>query len=65
MIEVTRLNGVKFYINPHHIEYVELTPDTTITMLSGKKIVIKEEYRILLEKVIEYRRRIGLFKNEE
>ena len=46
MIEVTRLNGVVYYINPHQIEYIELNPDTTITMLSGKRLVVQEDYQL-------------------
>jgi len=65
MIEVTRLNGVVYYINPHQIEYIELNPDTTVTMLSGKRLVVREDYQSVLDKIIKYRREIGGFKNEE
>ncbi len=65
MIAVTRLGGAVFYVNPHQIEYIESNPDTTLTMLSGKRLVVKEDYQSVLEKIIEYRSRIGAFKNEE
>ncbi|AHC14590.1 flagellar FlbD family protein [Salinispira pacifica] len=65
MIEVTRLDGKVYYVNPHHIEYIECNPDSTLTMLSGKRLVVKESYELLLERIIEYRSRIGAFKNEE
>ncbi|MCR5734898.1 MAG: flagellar FlbD family protein [Lachnospiraceae bacterium] len=42
MIEVTRLNGVKILINPDQIESVEETPDTVVTLMNGKKFIIKE-----------------------
>ena len=42
MIEVTRINGVKFSINPELIEVVETTPDTVITLTTGKKLIVKE-----------------------
>lgn len=42
MIEVTRLNETKLLINAEQIETVEETPDTVITLLSGKKIIVKE-----------------------
>lgn len=64
MVKVTRLNGTEYYINPHQIEYVESNPDTTIMLLSGKKLVIKEDYPTLFERIVEYRRLIGAFKNE-
>lgn len=65
MIEVTRLNGVLYYVNPHQIEYIEANPDTTLTMLSGKRLVVREDYQSVLARIVEYRRKIGGFKNEE
>ncbi|HEB10501.1 MAG TPA: flagellar protein FlbD [Spirochaetales bacterium] len=65
MVEVTRLNGESYYINPHQIEYIELNPDTTLIMLSGKRLIIVEDYKTLYKRIIDYRRQIGAFKNEE
>ena len=44
MVEVTRLDGKTYYVNPHQIEYIECNPDTTLTMLSGKRLVVREDY---------------------
>ena len=65
MIEVTRLDGKVFYLNPHQIEYIECNPDTTLIMLSGKRLVVRESYEQVLERIVGYRRLIGAFKNEE
>ena len=65
MVEVTRLDGKVFYINPHQIEYVECNPDTTLVMLSGKRLVVREDYQTLFSRIVEYRRLIGALKNEE
>ena len=65
MIELTRLSGDVFWLNPHQIEYIERTPDTSVTMLSGKRIMVKEGVSELTTKIVEYRRLIGAFKNEE
>jgi flagellar protein FlbD len=65
MIKVTRLDGKEYYINPHQIESIETRPDTTLLMLSGKYVVIREPVSAVLESIIAYRRRIGAFKNEE
>ncbi|ADN01866.1 flagellar FlbD family protein [Spirochaeta thermophila] len=65
MIKVTKLDGTVFYVNPHHIEYIELNPDTTLIMLSGKRLVVREDYQTIFDRIIEYRRKIGLFFNEE
>jgi len=65
MIRITRLNGTEYYINPHQIESIEVRPDTTLLMLSGKYVVVKETVAELVDRIVEYRRRIGGFKNEE
>jgi flagellar protein FlbD len=65
MIKVTRLNGVEYYINPHQIESLEIHPDTTLLMLSGKHVVVLEKVEEVIDRIVEYRRRIGGFKNEE
>ncbi|GHU81174.1 flagellar protein FlbD [Spirochaetia bacterium] len=65
MILVTRLNGNEYYINPHQIESIEIHPDTTLLMLSGKHVIVKETVTEIIDRIVEYRRRIGAFKNEE
>ena len=65
MIEVTKLDGTTFYVNPHQIEYIECNPDTTLIMLSGKRLIVLEDYDTIFKKIIEYRKLIGAFKNEE
>jgi len=65
MIELTRLSGDGFWLKPHQIEYIERTPDTSIAMLSGKRVIVREGVQDVLSKIVEYRRLIGAFKNEE
>jgi len=65
MIEVTRLDGKTYYVNPHQIEYIEANPDTTLVMLSGKHLVVRESYEEILDRIVRYRRLIGAFKSEE
>jgi flagellar protein FlbD len=65
MIKVTRLDGKEYYINPHQIESIEKRPDTTLLMLSGKYVVVREAVDEVIDRIVEYRRRIGAFKNEE
>jgi flagellar protein FlbD len=59
MIEVTRLNGVKYWVNPHQIESIEQNPDVTLVMLSGKTLIIKEKPEEVIEKIIAYRKKIA------
>lgn len=58
MIEVTRLNETKLLINAEQIETVEETPDTVITLLSGKKIIVKESRQEIQNLVILYKNKI-------
>lgn len=59
MIEVMRLNGKKYWINPHMIESMENNPDLTLQMLSGRTIVVKNSPDEIIEKIIAYRKKIG------
>ena len=45
MIEVTRLNGTTVLINSDLIETVEETPDTVISLTTGKKFIVKDRRR--------------------
>ena len=42
MIDVTKVNGKKFTLNSRLIETIEETPDTVITLTTGKKIIVKD-----------------------
>ena len=60
MIEVARLNGKTYWINPHMIESMEKNPDVTLQMLSGRTIVVKDSPDEIIEKIIAYRKKIGI-----
>ena len=55
MIEVTRLNGKKMIVNGDHIEKIDSTPDTIISLISGRKLLVKESFDELLEKLFAWR----------
>ncbi len=59
MIELTRFNGTKFSINPDLIEVVETTPDTVISLTTGRKLIVKESRQEVKNLVISYKR--GIF----
>ncbi len=56
MIEVTKINGEKVLVNPQLFEIVEETPDTVITMTTGKKIIVKESRQEVKNLVKLYRK---------
>lgn len=57
MIFLTHINGPKFYINPELIQIVETTPDTIITLVGNKKLIVKDTPQEIAERFIEYRRK--------
>ncbi|MCR5437715.1 MAG: flagellar FlbD family protein [Treponema sp.] len=64
MIDVMRLDGKIYWVNPHMIESMESTPDLTLSMLSGKKIIVRNSPEEIIQKIIDYRRKIGIDKQE-
>ncbi len=59
MIKVTRLNGTELVVNADLIEFVEATPDTVISLTTGKKIVVSEPVDEIICKVVDFRMRIA------
>jgi len=57
MIQVTRINGEEFYVNQDAIEFMEETPDTVISMASGRKVVVSESATDIRKRIIVFRRR--------
>ncbi len=58
MITVTRLNGKPMVVNAELIRTVEENPDTTITLINGDHLIVKESMTTIVEKVIEYGRHL-------
>ncbi len=63
MIFITMMNGERNLLNHKLIESAKENPDTTITMTSGKKLIIKESLDELFNIVLDYDRRVMDFKN--
>lgn len=59
MIEVTRFNGDRIYLNADLIEYVEATPDTIVALTTGKKYMVRENVDQVVDKVKDYHRQIS------
>jgi len=60
MIAVTRLNGKQLIVNAVLIESIEETPDTMLTLVTGKKIMVLEKVPDVVSLVERYLQRIGL-----
>lgn len=58
MIRLTRLNNQPLVINSDLIKSVESAPDTVLTLVTGEKIVVLESSDDVLERIIDFRRKI-------
>ena len=56
MVTLSRLNGSPFVLNAEYIETIEETPDTVITLTSGKKLMVKDKLDDVVKRVIDYHR---------
>lgn len=59
MIYVTRLDGSTLVVNADLIETVEHTADTVITLLDGKKLVVRTLVDDVVDRIIGYRQAIA------
>ena len=55
MIELTRLNGHQLLVNSDLIRLAEAIPDTTLTLITGDKLVVLESCADVLQRTLEWR----------
>jgi len=58
MIRLTKLDGSEMYLNPDHIEIIEETPDTHITLLNGNRYLVKDKTRAIVDRIVVFKARI-------
>ncbi|MDP9052433.1 MAG: flagellar FlbD family protein [Acidobacteriota bacterium] len=58
MIELTRLNGQKLFVNCDLLKCAEASPDTVLTLLTGDKIVVRESCEEVVALAISFRARV-------
>ena len=56
MIKLSRLNGFEIVVNAELIEWIEANPDTTITLATGSKIIVRNSVDEVIAKINEYRK---------
>ncbi|NLB28864.1 MAG: flagellar FlbD family protein [Clostridiales bacterium] len=65
MIKVTRINGKEeFYVNENQIEFIEETPDTVISLESGKKVVVMESAEEIIRRIAAYKALLCRFREK-
>lgn len=55
MIRLTRLNGSQMWLNADLIASVEELPDTTVTLVDGRHLVVRETPDDVAEQLIQFR----------
>ncbi len=58
MIKVTRINKEKIIVNAELIEFLEETPDSIISLTTGKKLAVVETIDEIINRIIKYRQQI-------
>lgn len=58
MIQLTRLNNKPLAVNSDLIKFVEQSPDTLVTLISGEKIVVRETTEQVLDRIVAFRRAV-------
>jgi flagellar protein FlbD len=57
MVELTRIDGTRFYLNSDLIEVIEANHDTHITLTNGHRYICSEPPEVIIERIAEFRRR--------
>lgn len=65
MIKLNRLNGENIVINNDLIEMIEETPDTVLTLTTGKKILVSESVDEVIEKAAQFKNKVFVYSKRE
>ena len=57
MVKLTRLDRRELVVNADLVEFIEATPETIISMTTGKKVVVKESVDEVIRRIVEFRHR--------
>ena len=55
MIAVHRLRGEPMFLNADLLESIEATPDTVLTLVDGRRIVVADSPDEIAERIVEFR----------
>jgi flagellar protein FlbD len=59
VIQLSRLDGQPFFLNPDHVQTLEATPDTVITLNLGQKLVVRESPADVATRILRFRRQVS------
>jgi flagellar protein FlbD len=58
VIQLTRLNNKPLFVNSDLIKYIEQSPDTVVTLISGEKLVVLETVEEISSRIVTFRRSV-------
>lgn len=58
MIELSRMNGEKIWLNPGQILWVESKPDSIITFLDRTTLIVRETPDAIRARIVEHQQKI-------
>ena len=58
MILLTKVNNAQVALNSDLIQSIEEAADTVVTLSNHDKVVVRERMTEIIDKIVEYRRRI-------
>jgi flagellar protein FlbD len=58
MIDLTRLNGNRMVVNCDLIKFAEATPDTTLSLVTGEKLIVLESCDEVIKRILVYRAKV-------
>jgi flagellar protein FlbD len=58
VLKLTRLNRNIVAVNPDHISWIDAMPDTTLCLIGGEKLLVRETLDELIDRLVEFRRLI-------
>jgi flagellar protein FlbD len=64
VILVHRLRGEPMFVNADLIESVEMTPDTVLTLVDGRRIIVDEAPEVVVDRVVDFRASLLLFADK-
>lgn len=58
MVLLTRLNHQPLAVNSDMIKFVEQSPDTVLTLITGEKLMVLESSDEVVKRIVEFRRSV-------
>jgi len=58
MIKVSRLNREELLVNSDQIEMIEETPNTVLTLTSGRRLVVADSAAEIVDRIVAFRQRL-------